>query len=67
MLIWDSVYYKIVFNGNMYEIINKLTGATEIFREVMCHAISEAKAYNASIVKMVEAGDISGEIYESVD
>ena len=59
VVVSEFTYYKVVFNGNMYEIVNKVFGNTEAFMENIPQAVGQANAFNGVVERYVEEGVIT--------
>lgn len=58
VIVSDFKYYKVIFNGNMYEIVNKVFENTETYIDNLPQAIGQAKAYSNIIENYKEEGCI---------
>lgn len=59
VVVADFTYYKVVFNGNVYEIVNKIFGNIEAFMENIPQAVSQASAFSGIVERYVEEGVIT--------
>lgn len=55
-------FYDVYFNGNMYEVFNKVTENVDVSELTMLQAIVTAKSSNEVLNRFLEEGIVSHEI-----